>query len=327
MTAREQPPGKAQRLQRPDLLPLGGKPPRLGVIEDVIEREQAAEPDPGGGPGVRDALQVQRPVQGLGGNATGPGGGGKAVQSLLDAVAATEEAADEAQGPVAPAAEAGAELGAGEPSTVPADQGDPLGLVPAPAEVLQHVGGRRRPRRAQSGDRRGAGRRDDAADPDPRRLLDARPDRGWLGGPLLELASSVEQGLAHAPGVGSGPDQLPGIGLDQLDPALGVDVPMAGPVAKSDPDAGHQGPDLGPKFFAGGVGRVRLAPEGRPARPDGGTGPGGRCRGRVRAGGPGNSAPRRRIGPAAAGRSGRLPGGNRLGLRVRGDGPRRWPAA
>ena len=37
---------------------------------------------------------------------------------------------------------------------------------------------------------------------------------------------------------------------------------MAGPVAESDPDAGHQGPDLGPKFFAGGIGRVRLAPKG-----------------------------------------------------------------
>ena len=262
VTAREQPPGQAQRLQRPDLLPLGGKPPRLGVIEDVIEREQAAEPDPGGGPGVRDALEVQCPVQGLGGDAARPGGGGKAVQGLLDAVAASEEAADEAQGPVAPAAEMGAELGAGEPAAVAADQGDPLGLGTAPAEALQHVGGRHRTRRAQSGDRRGAGRRGDAADPDPRRLLDAGPAGGRLGGPLLELASSGEQGLAHAPGVRGGPHQLPGIGLEELDPALGVDVPMAGPVAESDPGAGHQGPDLGPELFAGGIGRVRLAPKG-----------------------------------------------------------------
>ena len=116
------PPGQAQRLQRPDLLPLGGKPPPPGVLEDVIEREQVAEPDPGGGPRVRDSLQVQRAVQGLGGNAAEPGGGGKAIEFLLDAV--------------------------------------------------------------------------------------------------------------------------------------------AGPVAKSGPGAGHQGPDLGPKFFAGGIGRVRLAPKG-----------------------------------------------------------------
>ena len=101
--AREQPPGKAQCLQRPDLLPPGGKPPPPGVIEDVIEREQAVEPDPGGRPGVGDAIQAQRPVQGLGGDADESGGGGQAVEGLLDAVAASEEASDEAQGAVSPA--------------------------------------------------------------------------------------------------------------------------------------------------------------------------------------------------------------------------------
>ena len=64
------------------------------------------------------------------------------------------------------------------------------------------------------------------------------------------------------PGVGSGPDQLPGIGLQELDPALGVELPMAGPVAESDPDAGHQGRDLGPELFAGGRGRVGPVPKG-----------------------------------------------------------------
>ena len=142
----------------------------MRVIEDVIKREQPAEPDPGGRPGVGDALQVQRAVQSLGGNAAEPGGGGKARHGLLDAVAATEEEANEAQGPVSPAAEMSAELGAGEPATVAADQGDPLGLVPAPAEAFQRFGARRRTGRAQSGAQRRAGGRGAPTDPDPRHL-------------------------------------------------------------------------------------------------------------------------------------------------------------
>ncbi len=35
-------------------------------------------------------------------------------------------------------------------------------------------------------------------------------------------------------------------------------------MAESDPDAGHQGPDLGPELLAGGIGRVGPAPKGGP---------------------------------------------------------------
>ena len=55
----------------------------------------------GGGP-RRGPLQDQPPVQGLGSEAAGAGGG-PAVESRLHAVAAPEQAADEAQGAVSPA--------------------------------------------------------------------------------------------------------------------------------------------------------------------------------------------------------------------------------
>ncbi len=56
-----------------------------------------------GGGRRRGPLQAQPPVQGLADEAVGAGGGGPAVESQLDAVAACDEAAAEAQGAVSPA--------------------------------------------------------------------------------------------------------------------------------------------------------------------------------------------------------------------------------
>ena len=53
----------AERLERANLLRLGGEPRQAGVLEHVIEREQAPQEHfIGSGPAVADVLGAERPV-------------------------------------------------------------------------------------------------------------------------------------------------------------------------------------------------------------------------------------------------------------------------
>ena len=280
VAAGEQPSRESRGLQGGQLFHFGGPPRLVRVFEDVIEREEPADPDPGrGGAGMGDVLHAQRPVEPAAGNAADPGGGGKAVERFLDAVAAAEEAADEPQGPVAPAVEVGAELGPGEPAAVAADQDDPLGLPAAPAEGFQLEFAAAKMTEAPRPLRQGRRERPLGSRPSAWVQTSKRPRLPWGGGlgfgarrdanpgpvrwgaslSCLQGPAPSDQEVTHLLGVAGGLQDLPGIAFDHPDPAGEVDVPVAWGMAHAHPDAGEQGADLGAQFFPS----VRLRVEAR----------------------------------------------------------------
>ena len=126
----------AERLERADLLRLGREPRESGVLEHVVEREQAAEQHfLRSVPAVADVLGAERAVD----PASEDPAHLPALELLLGGEPPLEQGPDEPKGLPAIDPEPGGELGAGEHAAVEARQRDPLGLAPRPAEGLERV--------------------------------------------------------------------------------------------------------------------------------------------------------------------------------------------
>ena len=121
-----------------DLLTLGREPFELGVVDDVIQRQEAAEIGVGiGGAAVPDDGNLQRLVDGLVGNPACERlavGWADAGNGFFHGMVQVPETLNEACAAGVMGVKKGGVLGAGEHAAVEADHRDPLGILRGPSE-------------------------------------------------------------------------------------------------------------------------------------------------------------------------------------------------
>jgi len=123
-----------------DLLVLRGEPREVGVLDDVVEGEQAAEEEAGGANApVADVLDVERPVEGARGDVAALFARASTVRrkGAFTRGRGLEQALHEAMRGGRAATLLEHELGAEEDATVEADEGEPGSVPPGPAERFE----------------------------------------------------------------------------------------------------------------------------------------------------------------------------------------------
>ena len=130
----------AERLERPNLFRLGRQPRQVGMLEHVIEREEAPhEHFRRGDPAAADVFGAESPVDVAPVDPTHAADAGDAAHVLFGGHALCDEGMDGAPHLLGVTTQEPRPLRPGEDATVEAGQGDPFGPASCPAETLKRV--------------------------------------------------------------------------------------------------------------------------------------------------------------------------------------------
>ena len=136
----KQPPVDVEGLERGNLLGFGGKPRQAGMIDDVVEREQAPHEHLWRGvAAVADVLGSERPVDPPREDAAHAADPADAGHGLLGGQALRDQGVDDAPHLFGVRFKEPRALGAGERAAVEADERDPPGLFSRPAEWRERL--------------------------------------------------------------------------------------------------------------------------------------------------------------------------------------------